>query len=330
MKMSLKTAYIVVILLILSAAGSRAAVKPDTTKKTASAKITNEAGYVSAFIDGHKLFAYKYENVPFKPYIKELYTPSGTNILLDSPADHVHHHALMFALSADGVGFWEERPASGKQTHTNSISTSTFIDDSKKTCEFSGDLNWIDPKTEKTLLVEARKVTVTIPTGSEAVLLTWQSKLKPASGKDKVTLSGAHYYGLGMRFIRSMDTGGTFFNADKKPGKIFRGSERLARSTWCAYTAKANQKDVTVAMFDAPGNIRHPATWFTMTKPFAYLSATASWHTDTLELKANEPLCLRYGVAVWDEKVEPQQVEALYRQWLKTLKKNDKTNKEKK
>ena len=41
---------------------------------------------------------YRYGDVPFKPYIKELYTPGGLNILLDAPPDHLHHHGLMFAL----------------------------------------------------------------------------------------------------------------------------------------------------------------------------------------------------------------------------------------
>ena len=89
-----------------------------------------------------------------------------------------------------------------------------------------------------------------------------------------MTLSGSHYFGLGMRFVRSMD-GGEFFNADGKEGTIFRGEERLVRSNWCAYTAAIDGKPVTVAMLGHPDNPRHPTTWFTMAKPFAYLSGDA-------------------------------------------------------
>ena len=45
----------------------------------------------------------------------QLYTPAGVAVLRDAPADHLHHHGLMFALGIEGVSFWEERPASGRQ-----------------------------------------------------------------------------------------------------------------------------------------------------------------------------------------------------------------------
>ena len=58
-------------------------------------------------------------------------------------------------------------------------------------------------------------------------------------------------------------------HADDKPGEIVRGDERLTAAKWCAYTAKADGKPVTAAIFDHPGNVRHPAKMFTMSKPFA-------------------------------------------------------------
>ena len=48
---------------------------------------------------------------PMKPYVRELFTPGGVQILCDSPADHKHHHGLMFALGVDGVDFWGEKSA---------------------------------------------------------------------------------------------------------------------------------------------------------------------------------------------------------------------------
>ena len=126
-----------------------------------------------------------------------------------------------------------------------------------------------------------------------ATVVTWQSELySPRTRADSVMLSGSHYFGLGMRFVRSMD-GGEFFNADGKEGTIFRGEERLVRSNWCAYTAAIDGKPVTVAMFGHPDNPRHPTTWFTMAKPFAYLSATMNLHEEPL------PRCRKTaGVAV--------------------------------
>ena len=44
------------------------------------------------------VFHYRYTDVPFKPYVRALYSPAGVNVLQDAPTDHLHHHGLMFAV----------------------------------------------------------------------------------------------------------------------------------------------------------------------------------------------------------------------------------------
>ena len=126
-----------------------------------------------------------------------------------------------------------------------------------------------------------------------------------------------HYFGLGLRFVTSMDNVGQFFNATGQPGKTVRGTERLVRATWCAYTAPVDGKPVTVALFDHPDNARHPATWFTMTQSFAYIAATLNLSEQPLTLSADRPLRLRYGLALWDGEVSPDAVQQAYQQWVK-------------
>jgi hypothetical protein len=84
---------------------------------------------------------------------------------------------------------------------------------------------------------------------------------------------------------------------------------------WCAYTAKADGKRVTVALFDGPTNPRHPNKIFTMSPPFAYLSATLNLWKEPLVLKAGETLKLNYAVALWDGDIAAAQIESLYRSW---------------
>ena len=45
---------------------------------------------------------------PFKPHVHPLNTPMGYTVSLRSPHDHPHHKALMYALRASDVNFWEE------------------------------------------------------------------------------------------------------------------------------------------------------------------------------------------------------------------------------
>ena len=51
----------------------------------------------------------------YKPYVKELRTLGGHNLLLDAPPDHRHHHGLMYAITVNGTNFWEEQTDPGVQ-----------------------------------------------------------------------------------------------------------------------------------------------------------------------------------------------------------------------
>jgi len=277
-------------------------------------KATADANSVWLRAGESPVLQYRYGDVPFKPYVKELYTPGGLNVLLDAPHDHLHHHALMFAVAVDGVNCWEETPTAGYQKHDAFVERE-LRSGSPSWASFGERIHWVDAAGRR-LLDEQRIINVRHAGEPRAVLLTWQSRLSAPEGKASVTLSGSHYFGLGLRFIRAMDVHGQFRNADGKPGVVFRGEERLTDSDWCAYTSRAEDKAVTVAMFSHPHNPRHPTTWFTMTTPFAYLSATMRLHEKPLVVPSSAPLMLRYGVALWDGRIETAEIERLYREWI--------------
>jgi hypothetical protein len=260
------------------------------------------------------LLRYRYEGVPYKPYVQELFTPAGVNILRDAPADHLHHHALMFAVAVEGVNFWEEQQQPGRQRH---LSFAHYVKagdgNNPEAAGFDEQLEWVNPRTDEVLATELRRILVCRMKEQNATVLKWVGKLSPAAGKDSVTLTGSPYFGLGMRFLESMDTGGQFHSSTGQTG-VENTNDKRAK--WCAYVAKADGKAVTVAMFDYPDNVRHPATWFTMEKPFAYLSATLALHKEPLKITAGEPLVLRYGVALWDGRVSPEQIEKAYSRWV--------------
>jgi len=247
--------------------------------------------------------------------VKQLWSPEGVGVLRDSPHDHKHHHALMFALAVDGVDFWSENPACGRQQHRRLGAVETTAQDGFARATFTQRLDWTRPDSDKTLICEQRTIEVWRGEGLQATLLSWCSRLQPPEGRESANLTGSHYFGLGLRFVQSMDAGGRFFNADDDPGRVVRGRERLVRSKWCAYRARAGDKSVTVALFDHPDNYRHPARIFTMSGPFAYLSATLNLWKEPLTVRAGEPLVLRYGVVLCDGRAEAPLIEKLYRRW---------------
>ena len=292
-----------------------AAAGPDAAPTKNPMWITTGESTVAIRVDSSELLRYRYRGVPFKPYVQQITSPKGVGVLRDAPHDHLHHHALMFAVAVDGVNFWEENKSAGRQVHRSFTDVRVNRTDGKLQAGFTELLDWVAPKPRGVLLTERRTIEVHDGGNLGASLLTWQSRLALPAGKKTARLTGSHYFGLGMRFLQSMDTGGRFDSAAGKPGKAVPGKQKLARSTWCAYLAKADGKAVTVAMFDHPDNPRHPATWFTMTRPFAYLAATMDLSKKPLVLAAGESLVLRYGVAVWDGHVHRDRIEKAYRQW---------------
>lgn len=259
---------------------------------------------------------YRYRDAPFKPYVDTLFSPLGLNPLLDAPKDHLHHHGLMFALKVDGVNFWEEQQAPGRQNHQSFVDTVAERGDGIEQAGFAEEIVWTAPGSNAPALMERRALRVIQLEGQEVTLLNWESTLATPPGRESVTLSGAHYHGLGLRFIEAMNATGLFRNSEGRAGEIFRGEERLTPAAWCAYTVNLSGKPLTVAMFGHPENIRQPAIWFTMANPFAYLSATLNLHKEPLMLNEGKPLRLSYLTAVWDGNTSDAQIRSLYQWWV--------------
>lgn len=270
------------------------------------------------FTQGKKpVMAYHYTNVPFKPYVEKFYTPKGVQILRDSPHDHVHHHALMYAIGVDGVSYWEESKRGGFQKHQG-FENLTMKGDNVTWTGFKESIHLVKPKATAPALLEERALVVADSNALKGSLLTWQTTFTLPEGINKAELTGSHYYGLGMRFDQSMDNGGTFLNAADIEGKIVRGDEKNFQANWCAYQAEMNGKPVTVAVFDHPDNAR-PVTWFTMgdnSPAFAYLSATLNLQKEPMPLTAGQHMTVRYGVMLWDGRRPKEEIEEAYSWWL--------------
>ncbi|MBN2024512.1 MAG: PmoA family protein [Pirellulales bacterium] len=260
---------------------------------------------------------YRFADVPYKPYASKLYTPAGVNVLRDAPHDHLHHHGLMYALGVDDVDFWAEAPGDkpGRQVSRAIEHVTAQTKDGAATGRFSQRLDWLAAD-GRLMLRERRAIEVGMNADKKARLLTWRTRLETPPGRESVELKGHHYYGLGMRFIESMDRVGRRFSADEATGTTVRNDEKVIPARWMAYTAPADGKPVTVALFDHPNNPRHPAGMFSMVEAFAYLSATLNLHVEPLTLRADKPLDLCYGVALWDGEATPAEVERAYRAWV--------------
>ena len=261
---------------------------------------------------GRPVLEYQLAPKPSKSYVGKLSSPGGVQILRDAPHDHLHHHSLMFAVAVDGVDFWSEKDTCGSQKPSGGADVKSASRDRISSATIAHRLQWTAPNGSEVLLIESRTVEVSKNEKPGPTMLVWKCRLSPPPGKKSVTLTGSTYFGLGARFIESMDVDGSFQNADGQTGVEDTNDKQ---SAWCAYSAKADGKPVTVAMFDCPKNPRHPATWFTMDSRFAYLAATLDLSKRPLVVEAGKPLELRYGVALWDGQASKDQIHTQYRQF---------------
>ncbi len=273
---------------------------------------------VSIELRGHTMATYRATPSPSRPFLRELWTPGGVQVLRDSPHDHKHHHGMMFALWVDGLDFWSDEPTSGRQTPKPLEDVQLGGLPGTARVAFTQPVDWVTPK-GTVALRERRTITAFAGPKIEATLLTWRSRLSAPDAKP-VRLGGADYAGLGTRFVVSMDGKGRFFNSVGQEGSASGpdgagiGNQRVTPAKWCAYTATADNKPVTIALFNHPKCV-YPGYCLHLHPEFAFLGATLGVDVKPIEIKPGAPLDLRYGAALWDGEIDRSQVEAMYQKW---------------
>lgn len=279
-------------------------------------RVVQNETFLVIFSRGSPVLQYRHDGAPYKPYVKELFTPGGVQVLRDAPADHLHHHGIMFAVAADGVTFWTETPEGGRQASRGIEPVAIKSEPHCRRISFTQNLDWMAPQAESPTLVEKRTIELTEADELTPTMVTWASVLSPGGDRESVEITGEHYYGLGCRLLQSLDGVGRFVYASGAAGPIVRGKERVTPSAWCAYVVPSEDARLTVALFDHPNNPRHPAAMFTMPEHFAYLSATLNVWKQPLKVEKEQPLSLVYGVALWDGEASREEIERTYQEWV--------------
>ncbi len=280
--------------------------------------VPSNMGTLVSLNRGEQTFAeYRFSSDDFKPYVQVLRSPRGINVLRDRPYDHLHHRGMMFAVNMNDIEFW------GQGWYMGSLGQQLYQSDSLRldhqTHCVSGDLSWNALEHKKSIMQEHRKIQL-LESKAKATVLAWESTFTVPAGHPKAIWKGDHYHGLGMRFTKEMDESESFFFAkDAQTPENVRGTEYLTRASWAAYHAMSEGQKVTVAVFDGPANPRYPAHWFTMYKPFSYLSATINTYREPFEIEAGQAVRFRYGVAVFDGHAAVDEVQQAYSDWLKAF-----------
>jgi Methane oxygenase PmoA len=286
-----------------------------------------DRGELTVRYQGRKLLVYAFATNQFKPYVRELYTLRGENVLRDAVPDHLHHHGLMYAANVNGINFWEERGAAGFEKHIELPLHSARIDaKGMPVTDFTELIHWLAPTNKAAsdsfaaaLLIEQRTLTLAIDEKNQEVALRWDSQFQVGPNAGKVTIHGPNYDGLGLRLPESFNHVARFQNSTDQP-YVGQNTQNVIPARWTSVAGVIDGHEVMLAMFGHPDNARGDTVFFTMLDAFAYLSATQGLDKNPLEYSAGDKFSLSYLLTVYSANKSPEFIRQRSELWEKERK----------
>lgn len=254
---------------------------------------------LSLLADGKAVWILHFAAEDNWPYFHPLSLPGGPVLTGLAPADHPWHRALWFSWKyIDGVNYWEfadmKNPASQPAGRT-ALAGNEVIKTGEDGAVIVLDLAYRHAGTE--VMKEKRTIRVGLPRADGSYIIDWQGV----------------FFALGRDVELDKDTG--------YAGLFFRGSPRLAEpqylnsegiagtevhqkaARWIDLSGAADPAfgPAGVAIFDHPGNVRFPTTWWRDRSreddEISYIGS-APLFTGPYKLPAGRTLTLRYRVLV--------------------------------
>jgi hypothetical protein len=292
--------------------------------------VQRERGLLEWRFKGRALLVYAFGTNQFKPYVRELYSLAGDTVLRDAPADHLHHHGLMYAIRMSGVNFWEEAHQPGHQRHVELLSHRTTRNASGlPQASFTELVHWVPhgdhmlaDTTPAAFLVERRTLILTVDEAKEEVALAWHVEFEVGARTNRVTLHGSDYNGLGLRLPAAWDHVARHVNSENTP-YLAGGKPGAVPARWGVVSHTADGRTTQVALFARPRGQAGTNSFFAMTEPFTYLSATQGLDKAPLEYRAGERFAIDYLVLVYSSARAPAQLEDRYQSWAGKLQSNE-------
>ena len=273
-------------------------------------------GELKAQFKGKPLLVYAFATNQFKPYVRELSSVNGVNVLRDAPADHLHHHGLMYAIRVNGVNFWEEGDDPGIEKSVRLLNHGSGCDArGRPQVRFTHLIHWVSSAKAPVLLIERRTITLTVDEAAGEVALRWQGAFETGSSVEKVKLHGSAYNGLGLRLPEAFDHAAKHINSAHAPYTPEQKWDVTA-ARWSAVSHVVEGRDLMVALFSRPTN-KGEAQFFTMVNPFAYLSVTQNLERQPLEYSVCDSFTIDYLLTVYSEKKSSRFLNERQQRWQK-------------
>lgn len=258
--------------------------------------------------DDQPLWRYVYDGKP-KPFFHPLRTPAGFCLSLFEPHDHVWHRGLWFTIKfINGENFWEENGDYGTQ---RSLLPPTLAHTGDGAIVITHDQHWERPHDAGAVFVEKRVITYR-PLDDESYALDWDIHLTALADllldRTPFTTWGG-YGGLTLRGNRNWQQSRILFSDETLSDRPI-GHPAL----WADLSGLFDgglRCEGGIALFDAPGNVRHPSPWYGATGAGHYLNAAFLFH-EPLRIAAGDAMHLRYRALIHDGLWDAPRLQSAY------------------
>jgi hypothetical protein len=297
--------------------------------ESAGVKISESDGKLRVEINGTLFTEYYYQNVS-RPFLYPLIGPQGSGVTRDFPMkimphesqDHPHHRSVWFAHGEiNGCDFWSEATNAGKTMHEKFIEVS------------SGKKSGFIKSQNKLIDNQGRKIGVEIQTIRFYALpknRMFDFDVAVSATDGNITFGDTKEGTMAIRVADTMRMGKV---PKPKSGHIMLSTglrDEAAwgkRADWCDYYGPVNGKIIGIAMFDNPGNLRHPTWWHV--RDYGLLAANPFGVHDfekkspgagNYVLPSGQTLNFRYRIYIHDGH-DQEEIAAQYEDYLKPAQK---------
>ncbi len=242
------------LLALVASAAAEVAISRDDAAKT-----------VAVTIDGKPFTALVWNTYP-KPVLYPIHGPGGVPITRNWPMkddvagedkDHPHHKSLWFGHGAmNGVDFWAEKEGFGRVT-TDSV-TKAAVEDGVAVIGTAN--KWLAPD-GKVVCTDTTEIRAGEDGGNRWIdyAITFHASEGDVTFGDtkEGTMAIRTRPELNLDAKKNKLAAGQCTNSEGQTGQAIWGK----KARWVDYWAPVEGKTLGVAIFDAPGNLRHPTTW---------------------------------------------------------------------
>lgn len=293
---------------------------------SAQVAIKQGADGITVDINGKPFTTLVTSSAERKPYLNPLRTAGGKIVtrrwpmeqnVEGEPRDHPHHRGLWFNHGdVNGIDFWGSDPALKNDKKARiAVKQITSVKSGKKKGTITGTFEWLNLDGTP-LLTEDRIMTFhaepDIRTIDFDIKLTANAAVKFGDTKEG---------SFGLRLAPSLQESktGKMVNAE---GAVGEKNVWGKRSPWVDYYGDLDGETVGIAIFDHPGNPRHPAYWHSRAYGLfaANIFGLRDFYNDkskdgSLQLQKGETLRFRYRVLIHSGDAAGAHIAEAYRKY---------------